>query len=57
MTPPQFSSSSSLSYKLDADVCAVLSTILVPSLNLALNNTFAFVNRPSFEEKTMNCDP
>lgn len=52
---PSFSLSSE--YKDEVLLCPVLSTILVPSLNLVLNNTFAFVNSPSFNETTINCDP
>ena len=40
---------SSPPYNSNVNLCAVLSTILVPSLNCTLNNTFAFVKSPFFE--------
>ena len=39
------------------DRCAVLSTIDVPSRNLARKSTLAFVKRPSLSETTMNWEP
>jgi hypothetical protein len=39
------------------DLCAVLSTMLVPSLNFVLKRTLALVNKPSFNDTTINCDP
>ena len=44
-------------YNEDAERCAVLSTIDVPSRKRARKRTLALVNRPSLSETTMNCDP
>jgi hypothetical protein len=57
LEPRASPSSFSLSYIPDPDLCAVRSTIDVPSRNRARNSTFAFVNKPSLRETTMNWEP